>query len=224
MKKSAFLIAGGIPPRRDSLERCCAAALAGCGEPSPRVAYIGTASGDSRMFFASMRAVLKKAGAGDVDFIRLCGKKPDADAKERLAACGAVFISGGEVEDGIRVLRERGLCDFLRELYGEGKTFFGLSAGTIMMGQRWVKWELPDDRGPSSLFDCLGLVPMTFDTHAEDEDWPELKEALRLMGPGAEGRGLPSGCMVRAEPDGSLFEAEGKMLAFRNEDGVVRRV
>lgn len=223
--RSAWLIAGGPGSGPGDMERWCRTALGACAAASPKVAYIGTASGDSKPFFGFIRRAILKAGAGEVRLLPLASKKADAAAaRGYLEDCDAVFITGGEVWDGMYWLDFHGLTGFLRELFAAGKLFFGMSAGSIMMGQHWVKWEKEDDDSTASLFDCLGLVPHTFDTHAEDEDWKELKCGLRLMGDGAEGHGIPSGGMLRADSAGGIYAIEKQPLLFRSRGGTIVKV
>ena len=220
---SVFCIAGGWPSDPAILNRCLKRALKACGKPNPSVAYVGTASGDDLPFFRSMKSLLIKAGSGQVELAPLAGEKADAEKAGRLLqASDAVFLSGGEMEDGMKWLRLHGTDRLLRDLFENGKTFFGLSAGSIMMGARWVHWDTPDDDTTASLFDCLGFVPTVFDTHAENESWHELKTALRLLGPGAKGFGIPSNGMLLADSEGKLTSLEGRMLPFQNRGGTVK--
>jgi peptidase E len=223
--KSAFLLAGGRPHNPSSMAACLRLALAECGKAKPRVVYIGTASKDSLPFFLAMKALLQEAGAGPVDLLRLARPRVDvAAAKKTLLAADAIFLSGGEVEDGIDWLIRHDLADFLRDLRQQGTVFLGISAGSIMMGSGWVRWTHPDDDSTAKLFSCLNLVPYLFDTHAEDEDWRELKTALRLLGPGSRGYGIASGGMISADGEGHLFNVEQQLLVFANNDGHISRV
>ena len=218
----ALLLAGGRPRDPSAMARMMARRLG--GTKKPRVAYIGTANGDNRVFFQMMKSMLTQAGAGKVDFLRLAKAKPDLQAvREALSAADVVFLAGGEVEDGIRWLQKHGLVPFLRDLHREGKPFLGVSAGVIMMGSHWVHWEVPEDDDTSSLFDCLGLIPLLFDTHGEDEDWVEIKAALKLLGDGARGYGLPGGTVVEADSGGTLTELEKAYIIFINESGKIRQ-
>jgi hypothetical protein len=54
------------------------------GVPSPRVAYVGTASNDDRAFFDSLRNRLRASGAGEVELAPLCGTEADPDAARRI--------------------------------------------------------------------------------------------------------------------------------------------
>lgn len=220
--KPIYLLAGGPPRNPAAMVSCLRRALKECGREKPKIAYVGTASGDNALFFAGVRALLKEAGAGAVELVRLAKPKADTDAAKRaLESADAVFLSGGEVEDGMAGLARHGLNGFMRELYERGKLFIGVSAGSIMMGARWVRWADPEDDATAELFGCLGLVPAVFDTHAEDEDWKELKAALRLMGPGASGYGIPRDGMILADSQGMLVNLEKTLLCFVNEGGRV---
>jgi peptidase E len=196
-----------------------------CGKPNPKVAYVGTANQDNKLFFQFVKRPLVKAGAEKVTLVPIAGKYSDAGASKRmLSEADCVFLSGGEVEDGIAGLKKAGLDDFLSDLYHSGKPFFGVSAGCIMMGRNWVHWDVENDDSTASLFDCLNFTPMTFDTHCENEDWKELKCALRLMGPGAEGYGLSTNGFYNADSEGRLTSYRNAPEAFRNIGGNIEAV
>ena len=214
----ALMVAGGRPRDADAMARMMAQAFRGIQKP--QVAYIGTANGDNPAFFQMMKIMLKKAGAEKVNFVHLAKKKPDLEtARNTLAAADLIFLSGGEVEDGMDWLKKHELIGFLKELYSGGKRFLGVSAGVIMMGTHWVHWDVEGDDSSSKLFDCLAFTPVLFDVHGEDENWVELKAALKLLGPGARAYGLPGGAMISADSRGSLVNLEKGYLVFINEDG-----
>ena len=214
----AILIAGGMHSSPQALVRMMSQAFHGM--QNPQVAYIGTANGDSAVFFQMIKLALKKAGAGKVAFVHLAKKKPDLDAaRTALSKSDVVFLSGGEVEDGMVWIKKHGLVDFLKGLYSAGKRFMGVSAGVIMMGSHWVHWDVEGDDSTAQLFDCLGLIPALFDVHGESEDWIELKAALKLLGDGERGYGLPSGAMISADSRGVLVNLEKEYLVFENKGG-----
>ena len=223
--KPIFLLAGGDFHNPKSMAPSMARALRECGRQKPRVAYLGVASGDNFIFYRAVKSLLHEAGAAEVSLVRLAKTRVDlSSAKQALEAADAIFISGGEVDDGMRWLVQHGLVDFLKELRNQGKLFFGVSAGSIMMGTHWVRWENPNDDATAELFDCLGFAPTTFDTHAEDEGWKELKMALQLQGPGARGYGIPIGGMVSVDNQGQMVALEKTLLCYVNNEGQVQRV
>lgn len=223
--KPVFLLAGGDFRNPGSMVPSLERVLQECGQPKPRVAYLGVASRDNMIFYQLVKSLLKKAGAAEVFLIRLAKPKVKLSAaKQALEAADAIFISGGEVDDGMRWLEQHGLTGFLKELYSRGKLFFGVSAGSIMMGAYWVRWKNLLDDTTAELFNCLGFVPTTFDTHAEDEDWKELKLALQLQGPGAHGYAIRTGAMVSADSQGQVAPLEKSFILFENKDGRVQEV
>ena len=169
-----------------------------------------------------MKKPLVKAGAGEVTLTPIAGRRADTGAAKRiLSEADAVFLSGGEVEDGIVWLKNAGLDGLLTDLYRGGKPFIGVSAGCIMMGRNLVHWDAEGDDSTASLFPCLNFVPFTFDTHCENEGWKELKCALRLMGENARGHGLSSGGFYSADGDGHLTSFRNAPAVFRNVGGEI---
>jgi len=217
----AFLLAGGRPRAISDMARMMACALEGI--PTPQVAYIGTANGDNMDFFTMIKSILMTAGAQKVILVKLAKKKVDINGvKNVLASADVIFLSGGEVEDGMNWLKKHGLICFFKDLYNEGKRFVGLSAGSIMMGAHWVRWEKPEDDTTAELFGCLGIIPAVFDTHGEDENWKELKTALKLLGDGARGYGIPCHGMISADSRGTLVNLEKPLLTYVNDNGRIR--
>ena len=193
------------------------------GVRRPMTSYVGTASGDDDTFQSRIARMLQKAGAGEVTLAPLCGGRGNPEkAKAILAASDLVFISGGDVEEGMRVLVEKEMIDFLRRLYRSGKLFLGVSAGSIMLAQKWVRWRDPHNNGSAELFPCLGLAPILCDTHGEDDGWEELKALLALSPTGATAYGIASGAAIVVEPDRTISALGGEVDRFRRRaDGVV---
>ena len=184
MSGIVYLLAGNPRSRSGSPDPAMQAYIKEVGKKKPRVAYLGTASGDDGGFFEAMRARLQACGAGDVELMPLCGAAADAtEARRVLARADAVFISGGDVEEGMAVLRaQKGMAACLKERFESGVPFMGLSAGTIMLARGWIRWEDGDgEDAPGTLFECLGFAPIYCDVHGEDDGWAELKALLRLL-------------------------------------------
>jgi peptidase E len=208
--KAVYLLAGG---RGSGNQAIFKAVLGELGKPNPLIAYVGVANDDDAGFFRFMSEEIRKAGT-----CRLCHAliaSPAADlekARRKLDEADAVFVSGGDVEGGINTLRTRGMLGIFAKLYRGGKLFFGASAGSIMLGAEWVKWDDPNDDSSSQLFQCLGIAPVICDTHAEKDDWVELKAALALKEAGTTGYGIPNGACLKVLPGGQPV-ALGKAVA-----------
>lgn len=219
MRNKLYLMAGSPGRQSDRMVAQMREALESSGCASPAVAYIGTASGDQRSFMKWLEQPLLKAGASAVRMAPLLGKKGDQEqAREILTHSDAVFISGGEVEDGMNGLSDA-MREFLRRLLEEGRLFIGLSAGAIMMGAAWPHWDDEENHPENAaLFDCLGFSKAIFDTHAEGEGWPELKKAVELMPEGFVGFGIPSGEMAVIDENGVLVPNK-RLVQVVNQGG-----
>ena len=222
--KPVFLLAGGRHSRREKPDSLLEAVFREYGIKNPAVAYSGTASGDDRGFFGFIAREITSAGADKV--VHAVIASPGADlkkAKSVLESADIVFISGGDVEAGMEVLREKNMLDFMTGLYRQGKPFFGISAGAIMLADRWVRWRDPDDDTSAELFPCLGFAPVICDTHDEQGGWEELQAALKLEKEGVKGYGLASGSAIKVTSDGKVAVVGGTVQVFiRKRDKVAR--
>ncbi|HNX34239.1 MAG TPA: Type 1 glutamine amidotransferase-like domain-containing protein [Kiritimatiellia bacterium] len=198
MSGAVYLLAGNPKARGRKPDPVMRAFFGEVGKTNPRLAYIGTASGDDRSFFALMRSFLRASGADEVEMAPLCGRGADAeDALRVLSRADAVFVSGGDVAEGMDVLRARkGVIACLRERFDSGIPFMGLSAGSIMLSRGWVRWA-EEDAGQDMLFECLGFAPIYCDVHGEGDGWDELKALLRLLPAATVGYAIPSGGALR---------------------------
>jgi peptidase E len=194
--RAAYLLAGGRGADPDAAARALRTALA-CARPKPSIAYVGAANGDEPEFFSRGEAMLREAGAGQVRLVPLVSEKADTKAaKVVLSEADLVFVSGGDVEAGMEVLKRRGLTGLLRELAEQGKPFAGVSAGSIMLASEWVRWRDDNDDSSAERFECLGIAPVLCDTHGEGDDWEELTALLALCPQGTKGYGLRSGSAI----------------------------
>jgi cyanophycinase-like exopeptidase len=192
------------------------AVVRGTGLSRPSVAYVGAASGDNRAFFLIVSRMMRAAGAGKVTLAPLCGRRADpAAAQEIIRKADIVFISGGDVEEGMRVLADAGMLPFLRRLRGAGKPFFGISAGSIMLARSWVRWTNPKDDKSAELFSCMGFAPVLCDTHGEGDGWSELKALLCLAPVGSTGYGIASGSGLVVHDNGTVAATGGEVHVFR---------
>ncbi len=208
MTRPLLLLAGRSSPGSEGLLLQEAFALT--GGKAPTVGYVGAAHGDDPVFFARMAGLLRAAGSGKVRLAPLAGAADDGRAARAvLENSDIVFMSGGDVEAGMRLLRARRLPGLLRELQRQGRVFVGVSAGSIMLCERWVRWRDPEDVATAQVLPCLGLARLHCDTHDEEGGWAELKALLRLIGDGVEGYGIPAGGALLVSSDGTV-EARGK--------------
>lgn len=182
------------------------------GKDKPRIAYIATASEDNRAFFFFISKILKLAGSCEIKLAPLAGAKADpGKAGEIIESADLVFISGGDVELGMKGLARGGIISLLEKKYSAGTPFFGLSAGAIMLCRQWVAWSDSEDDSTARLFDCLGFADLFCDVHDESCDWEDLRMLLKLSGEGAIGYGIRTGGALRVDPGGAIEIISGKV-------------
>jgi cyanophycinase-like exopeptidase len=221
-----YLLAGGRGAARPrGPDPLLQAALRRTGVRRPTGGWIGAACGDEPAARRAATRALRSCGAAEVLAAPLCGRRADPGAaRHALQAADIVFLSGGDVAEGMRVLRAQKMIGFLRGLFASGKPFAGVSAGSIMLARRWVRWDDPRDEGSASLFPCLGFARLLCDTHGEREHWQELAAALALSPPGATGYGIVTGSALVVETDGSLAALGGEVQVYRKRGSAVGRL
>jgi peptidase E len=198
--KPVYLLAGGRGSENVAVFKAVFREIA---RPNPLIAYVGAANDDDKRFFRFMESEISRAGACSILHALTVSKRADLEkTMDVLHKADAVFISGGDVDAGMKVLASRDMPELFRDLYKDGKVFFGASAGSIMLSREWVRWTDPDDDESAEIFSCLDLAPVICDTHAEEDDWEELKTALRIKEDIAIGYGIPSGACLKVYPDG----------------------
>jgi dipeptidase E len=207
-----FLIAGGM--QSENNKEILAEGIALIKKERPTVAYIGTASGDNNDFFLMLRQVIMGAGAGNVSLVPIVRRFDPDKARDILLSSDLVFISGGDVNLGMKHLRRRKLVSFLRDIYDRGKIFCGISAGAIMLCRNWIQWRDPDDDDMAELLDCLGFAHLLCDVHAEEDDWVEIKRLLGFFPQGTLGYGIPANGALRVSPDGKITSIGSEPVRF----------
>jgi peptidase E len=175
-------LTGGGPGSFLALRRHFKAALAEVESKKPLVAYVGAASNDNGGFFTMIKTALC-TGSPTVRMRQAKTASPRAsasDARKLLEESDLVFVSGGDVEHGMKVLHEKDLVKPLKALAAAGKPMFGLSAGSLMLARDWVRFP-EDDALNAELFPCLGIAPLHADAHAEADNWDELRVLVDLL-------------------------------------------
>jgi peptidase E len=210
LRKPVTLIAGDRDSHHFGTAPYLAHALALAGKEAPLALYIGAASGDNPRFGAALCGLLAAAGAREVLWPKLTGKRREkARAREALERADFVFVGGGDVEFGIAALLEAELFEPMHTAATRGVIFAGMSAGAIMLGQRWIRWPR-DDAGDdeAETFECVGIAPCSLDTHGEVDRWRETQSFAAVLahetGKTARAYAVPSGgalvVSVQGEP------------------------
>lgn len=179
---------------------------------APLTVYIGAANGDDASFGTALCSLLEAAGAAEVSWPKLAKRRREAAAaRKALERADFVFVGGGDVEAGMDVLRRAQLVADIRAAADRGVVFAGMSAGAIMLGERWIRWPRADaGDGEAETYECLGIAPCSLDTHGEGDDWRETRSFVavraRELGREAKAYAVPSGGAL-------IASSSGKMLA-----------
>ncbi len=216
--KPLFLFADSAPlfwrtgdkPFLDCLRVLTGADLA---VPPIQAAYLGASNGDVPAFFDIFVAAMALAG---ISHCRMIPSRPTAEDRAWLTGAHVILLAGGDPLRGWETFRENGLEPVLRERYLEGAVLMGISAGAMQLGERaWGETE------PVTTFPVLGLAPFIVGAH-EQPEWTRLKRAVREVGPGARGIGIPAGGGALLHPDQSLEPVRHPLVELRLEEGTLR--
>lgn len=200
-----YLLAGGPGAKKESPDPILQMALGELGKTKPSVAYIGAAHGDSQMFYLFIRRLITAAGAGKVDLVPLVKKKSNMEeARLIIQSADCIFVSGGDVSEGMRVLSERSVIPLIKNRYEEGALIIGVSAGSIMLAKQWINWPDENNEASAELFPCMNIAPVLCDTHGEEDGWNELNSLVRLTEGDQIGYGIPSGGAMRISMNGAV--------------------
>ncbi len=224
--KPIYLFAGGRGKSIFATFKVMGRVIKSLGKKKPIIAVVGVASlRDNALVSFIMSTLIKTSVSCRIKRVLIASPKADIDkARETLRKADIVFLGGGDAEAGVQILREKNMAGFIQDLVRQGKPFIGVSAGTIMLCEEWVRWKDPEDDATVELYPCLGIVPIICDTHAEGDDWVELKAAIQLKGEGAMGYGITSGAYLKVYPDGHLEAAAGPIVRYTKKSGTIERL
>lgn len=132
----------------------------------PRIAYLGTASGDQRSFHAEVSEAASRAGF-ELNHVNLFPMPVVEDLEAFLLAHDVVWVGGGSVANLLAVWRVHGLDEIFRRVWEAGVVLGGVSAGSIC----WFRGGTTDSFGPElrAVTDGLALLPYDNGVHYDSE-------------------------------------------------------
>jgi cyanophycinase-like exopeptidase len=164
-------------------------------------------------------------GDAKVERFAVSGEKnaqSPTEARGIVERADLIYLAGGDPVVGADVLRQSGADGWLRDARARGAHLGGGSAGAIMLGAWWARWPDEPDGRPfdgGTLVACTGVIPdLVIDTHAEEDDWAELKLVDGMLT--AEQRtprlyGIPTNGAIVVHPDGRLEPAGDPPFVLR---------
>ncbi len=147
--------------------------LATAGVDTPRVCFVGTASGDAQSFidrfyasFSTLRSI--------PSHLSLLKLEP-GDWRGKVLEQDVIYVGGGNTRALLVLWREWGLDRVLREAWESGVVLAGISAGSIC----WFEQGLSDSvrAGEVLPLTCLGFLEGSNCPHYDGE--PERRPAYR---------------------------------------------
>lgn len=182
MKKRQIIAIGGgsFTVEADGL-RLERYVIAQTGKRRPRVAFLGTATGDADTYVAKFYAAFTKLQCRPTH-VPLFARTPDL--RKALLSQDVIYVGGGNTRSMLATWREWGIPRILREALRRGIVLTGVSAGAIC----WFKAGVTDSwAGTLRPLPCLGFLSGTCCPHydGEKERRPSTQRlvAARQIGP-----------------------------------------
>jgi peptidase E len=166
--------------------------LSGVSGRAPRVAHLGTASGDQRWFAAELDQAARVAGF-DFSHLNLFTMPNHGDPEAYLAEQDVVWVNGGSVVNLLAVWRAHELDSILRRVWQRGVVLAGVSAGSIC----WFQGGTTDSYGPE-LRVAEGVLG---ETHCTDDGVGLVYRGTELADVVAEVRGKAAYRVTAASGD-----------------------
>ena len=118
-----------VIPENERLDRII---LDICGKANPRIAFIPSASDDTRRYFRDKCGYYEKYGIKDFLYFDL-NKEYDQSLTGELLSCDAIHLSGGDPFQFLGSIRKRKFGEVLKKYLGDGGILLGVSAGAIVL-------------------------------------------------------------------------------------------
>lgn len=102
------------------------------GKDKPRLAYIPSASDNSRKYYREKCEYYKRYGIEALLYFDL-NKEYDSSLTEELLSCDGIHLSGGDPFQFLGSIRKRNFGPVLKEYLNQGGILLGISAGAIVL-------------------------------------------------------------------------------------------
>ena len=140
--------------------------LSGVSGRAPRIAHVGTASGDQRAWHADLDEAARLDGF-DLTHLNLFPMPTVDDVEGYLMEQDVVWVGGGSVVNLLAVWRAHGLEEIFRRVWQAGVVLGGVSAGSLC----WHRGGTTDSFGPGldPVTNGLGFLPYDNGVHFDSE-------------------------------------------------------
>ncbi len=119
----------------------------------------------------------------EMELVEVDLKNPDKSAiKEKIEQSDVIYVNGGNTFYLLDWVRKSGFADYLKGLLEQGKVYFGVSAGSVIVGPsiNISGWGPTGDHNTINLIDTTGLnfVPFAISPHFTEAERSVLEEKL----------------------------------------------
>jgi dipeptidase E len=159
--------------------------LTGIPKDQMKIGHITTAykmSVDYINFFKKVNETIKENGYDMEDF-DIDGKTKE-EIKDFFENKNIVHVEGGNTFYLLKIIRETGFAEILKELLEDGKIYIGTSAGAYIMCptievSNWdttgkIRYDVTD-------FTALNYIPFVLKVHYKDEQEEKVRENIKIL-------------------------------------------
>lgn len=145
------------------------AALCRFMEAGGRIGYVPSGPDPERVFVRDRETYYARYG-WEVAVVYDLDVEHNAGHRDRLLACDAIHLSGGDTLAFLSRLKRAGMLDVLHDWAQAGGLLIGVSAGAMLMTPSVAAEHLFQGKRPDSTpeQDAMSLVPFEFFPHAQD--------------------------------------------------------
>ncbi len=109
---------------------------------NPTITFIPSSSEGFKPFFNAFQEPFKELGANDIN-VFFADREFSAEQLKDLLQSDAIFLSGGNTFYFLKILKQKGLIEPLREFAQQGGVLAGMSAGSIIMTPNITMASIP---------------------------------------------------------------------------------
>ncbi len=132
-------------------------------KPSPKICFIGTATGDSDWYINKFYDAYKELPCTPTHLSLF--KPPALGVKSVIADQDIIHVGGGNTRNLLCLWKEWGLDQILKDAYFRGTVMTGMSAGMIC----WFEEATTDSFGGLDPIKCLGVLKGSASPHFDGE-------------------------------------------------------
>jgi dipeptidase E len=159
---------------------------------SPKICFIGTASGDSESYIERFYNSFKNYRCEATHLSLFKGK--DKNIRDFLLSQDIIYVGGGNTRNLLVLWKEWDLDKYLKEAYENNILLCGVSAGAICWFEQGLTDSVPNELNP---INCLGFLNGSCCPHFDGEEKrkPEFKKFIN-NGQLKSGYGVDDSCAL----------------------------